>query len=64
MIPTLFGGALGFTMMAQYGRGEARLKEMTVDGGRYALMIALPLLLAWPASAARWLSWCMARLIE
>jgi len=44
MIPTLFGGALGFTMMAQYGRGEARLKDMTVDGGRYALMIALPLL--------------------
>jgi O-antigen/teichoic acid export membrane protein len=45
MIPTLFAGALGFTMMAQYGRGEARLKEMTVDGGRYALLIALPLLL-------------------
>ena len=44
-IPTLFAGALGFTMMAQYGRGEARLKDMTVDGGRYALMIALPLLL-------------------
>ena len=44
MIPTLFAGALGFTMMAQYGRGEARLKDMTVDGGRYALMIALPLL--------------------
>ncbi|HEX3743690.1 MAG TPA: polysaccharide biosynthesis C-terminal domain-containing protein [Bryobacteraceae bacterium] len=44
MVPTLFAGALGFTMMAQYGRGEARLKEMTVDGGRYALLLALPLL--------------------
>lgn len=43
-IPTLFGGALAFTMMAQYGRGEARLKDMTVDGGRYALLVALPLL--------------------
>jgi O-antigen/teichoic acid export membrane protein len=44
VIPTLFGGALAYTMMAQYGRGQARLKEMTVDGGRYALMVALPLL--------------------
>jgi len=44
MVPTLFAGALGFTMMAQYGRGEARLKEMTADGGRYALLLALPLL--------------------
>jgi len=30
-------------------RGESRLKEMTVDGGRYALMIALPLLLGMAA---------------
>lgn len=44
MIPTLFAGALAFTMMAQYGRGESRLKDMTVDGGRYALLVALPLL--------------------
>jgi len=44
MIPTLFAGALAFTMMAQYGRGQARLKEMTVDGGRYALLVSIPLL--------------------
>ncbi len=44
MIPTLFVGALGFTMMAQHGRGVSRLREMTVDGGRYTLLIALPLL--------------------
>jgi O-antigen/teichoic acid export membrane protein len=44
IIPTLFLGALASTMMAQYGRGESRLKEMTVDGGRYALLVALPLL--------------------
>jgi O-antigen/teichoic acid export membrane protein len=31
-------------MMAQFGRGQARLREMTVDGGRYALFLALPLL--------------------
>jgi O-antigen/teichoic acid export membrane protein len=45
MIPTSFGYSLASTMMAQYGRGQARLKEMTVDGGRYALFLALPLLL-------------------
>jgi O-antigen/teichoic acid export membrane protein len=45
MIPTMFGGSLSATMMAQYGRGQARLKEMTMDGARYALLVALPLLL-------------------
>jgi O-antigen/teichoic acid export membrane protein len=45
LIPALFAGALSITITAQYGRGQARLKEMTVDGGRYALMMALPLLL-------------------
>ncbi len=44
MIPTLFAGALAVTMMAQYGRGQSRLKEMTADGGRYALMLAMPVL--------------------
>ena len=44
LLPTLFAGSLASTMMAQYGRGGARLKEMTVDGGRYALLVALPLL--------------------
>jgi len=44
MIPNSFGGSLGATMMAQFGRGQARLKEMTVDGARYAFLVALPLL--------------------
>ena len=45
MIPVSFGTSLAATMMAQYGRGQARLKEMTVDGARYALLVTLPLLL-------------------
>jgi O-antigen/teichoic acid export membrane protein len=45
MIPVSFGTSLAATMMAQYGRGQARLKEMTVDGARYALLMSLPLLL-------------------
>lgn len=45
MVPTSFCYSLAATMMAQYGRGQARLREMTVDGGRYALFLALPLLL-------------------
>jgi O-antigen/teichoic acid export membrane protein len=44
-VPTTFCYSLAATMMAQYGRGQARLREMTVDGGRYALFLALPLLL-------------------
>lgn len=45
MIPNSFGNSLAATMMAQFGRGQARLKEMTVDGARYALLVALPMLL-------------------
>jgi O-antigen/teichoic acid export membrane protein len=45
MIPLAFGGSLSATMMAQYGRGQARVKAMTVDGARYALLVTLPLLL-------------------
>jgi O-antigen/teichoic acid export membrane protein len=44
MIPSSFGASLAATMMAQFGRGQARLKEMTVDGARYALLVSLPLL--------------------
>jgi O-antigen/teichoic acid export membrane protein len=44
-IPVSFGTSLSATMMAQFGRGQARLKEMTVDGARYALLVSLPLLL-------------------
>jgi O-antigen/teichoic acid export membrane protein len=45
MIPNSFGYSLAATMMAQYGRGQTRLKEMTVDGARYAMLLALPMLL-------------------
>jgi O-antigen/teichoic acid export membrane protein len=45
MIPTSFGQSLASTMMAQFGRGQSRLREMTVDGARYALLLGLPLLL-------------------
>ena len=45
MIPKAFGGSLGATMMAQYGRGQNRLQELTVNGARYALLATLPLLL-------------------
>jgi O-antigen/teichoic acid export membrane protein len=44
MAPNAFGGSLGVTLMAQYGRGQSRLNALTVEGGRYAFLIALPLL--------------------
>jgi O-antigen/teichoic acid export membrane protein len=43
-VPATFCYSLAATMMAQFGRGQSRLREMTVDGGRYALLLALPLL--------------------
>ncbi len=45
IIPSSFVESLAATMMAQYGRDRARLKEMTVDGARYAMLVTLPLLL-------------------
>jgi O-antigen/teichoic acid export membrane protein len=44
MIPNAFGHPLGATMMAQYGRGEERLHQLTVSGAKYAFLLALPLL--------------------
>jgi len=44
MAPNAFGGSLGATLMAQYGRGEGKLNAMTVEGARYAFLIASPLL--------------------
>ncbi len=44
MIPNAFGNSIGVTMMAQYGRGEEKLRALTVEGARYAFLIALPLL--------------------
>lgn len=45
MLPNAFGNSLGVTMMAQFGRGPEKLKDMTVEGARWALLIAGPLLL-------------------
>jgi O-antigen/teichoic acid export membrane protein len=45
MIPKAFGWSLGATMMAQYGRSQKGLQELTVSGARYALLATLPLLL-------------------
>lgn len=44
MIPNSFLGGLGVTIMAQVARGRERLKDMTVDGARYAMLVSLPLL--------------------
>lgn len=43
-IPNAFGYPLGATMMAQYGRGQERLHQLTVSGAKYAFLLALPLL--------------------
>jgi len=44
MVPHSFGHSLGATMMAQYGRAKEKIQELAVDGARYALLVALPLL--------------------
>jgi O-antigen/teichoic acid export membrane protein len=44
MIPKAFGSSLGVTMMAQFGRGQSKLQELTISGARYALLVSLPLL--------------------
>jgi len=44
MIPQAFALPLGATMMAQYGRGEERLRQLTLSGAKYAFLLALPLL--------------------
>lgn len=44
MIPNAFGNSVGVTMMAQYGRGQEKLRALTVESTRYAFLIALPLL--------------------
>jgi O-antigen/teichoic acid export membrane protein len=45
MFPRTFGISLGVTMMAQYGRGPEALNRLVVSGAKYALLLALPLLL-------------------
>jgi len=44
MLPSAFSAALGATMMAQFGRAEERIRQITVTGAKYALLLALPLL--------------------
>ena len=44
MFPSSFAGPLGVTLMAQYGRGEERMRTLAVEGARYAYLIAVPLL--------------------
>jgi len=44
MFPSSFAGPLGVTLMAQYGRGEERMRTLAVEGARYSYLIALPLL--------------------
>ncbi len=44
MIPKAFGNSIGVTMMAQFGRGQSKLQELTVSGARYVLLVSLPLL--------------------
>jgi O-antigen/teichoic acid export membrane protein len=44
MFPSSFAGPLGVTLMAQYGRGEEKMRLLAVEGARYAYLIALPLL--------------------
>lgn len=44
MLPNAFGGSVGATMMAQYGRGKEALRELTVNSARYAFLACVPLL--------------------
>ena len=44
MFPSSFAGPLGVTLMAQYGRGEERMRTLAVEGARYAYLIAAPML--------------------
>jgi O-antigen/teichoic acid export membrane protein len=44
MLPNVFATALSNTMMAQFGREQQRVHEITVTGARYAYLMAIPLL--------------------
>jgi O-antigen/teichoic acid export membrane protein len=44
MIPGVFSGSLGLTMMAQLGRDQKRINQLAVDGAAYAFLVGLPLL--------------------
>jgi O-antigen/teichoic acid export membrane protein len=43
-LPEAFGNSLSVTMMAQYGRGQDRLRQLTTVGAKYSFLLALPLL--------------------
>jgi O-antigen/teichoic acid export membrane protein len=43
--PNSFVGSLNVTIMAQFGRGEEKLRNLALAGAKYAFLIALPLML-------------------
>lgn len=52
LFPTIFAGAAGATMMAQYGRDRTKLPAMTAASIRYVALISLPLhIIAVPLAA-------------
>jgi O-antigen/teichoic acid export membrane protein len=44
MLPRVFSGALSASVLVEYGREKSRLREMTVAGTRYMLLMGVPLL--------------------
>ena len=44
LVPNAFAASLGATMMAQFGRGEERVRDITVAGAKYGFLMAVPLL--------------------
>lgn len=49
MIPKVFAGATGVTLMVQYGRDKKRLRGMIATTARYLALVSLPLLLGMAA---------------
>lgn len=43
-MPHAFTASLSATMMAQFGRGEERVKEIMIAGAKYGFLLAVPLL--------------------
>jgi O-antigen/teichoic acid export membrane protein len=42
--PNSFANSLNATMLAQFGRGEEKLRNLAVSGAKYAFLIAVPLM--------------------
>jgi O-antigen/teichoic acid export membrane protein len=45
LVPRVFSGAVSATVFVQYGRDKAKLKELTLAGTRYMLLMGVPLLM-------------------